>query len=655
MHDGGVNTSMLLKTTDATSDVASSSTKMKKSFQRTSSFGAEPCPGGSHVRVFASKRKQVDVVVERDGRVVALDAEGDGFFGGVVEGLGVGDAYRVRLDGDGVFPDPASRFQPQGPHGPSVVVDPKRYVWSDAGWRGISLKGQVVYELHIGAFTPEGTWQAAARVLPELAALGVTVVEVMPVAEFPGDFGWGYDGVCLFAPSHLYGSADDLRHFVDVAHQVGIGVVLDVVYNHFGPDGNYLRQFTDDFFSTIYANEWGDALNFDGAGSAATRAFMEENAEMWIRDFHIDGLRLDATQQIYDVSAEHVVAAIVRRARAAAGDRSIVVVAENEMQSARLVVPVAEGGFGLDGIWNDDLHHAAIVALTGRSEAYFSDHRGRPQEFVSAARHGFLFQGQRYAWQKARRGTPTLGVPPERFVAFLENHDQIANGAGGRRLHQLTSPAKKRAMTTFILLGPWTPMLFMGEEHDARQPFVYFASHGPELAALVKKGRNDFLGQFPSLRDSTSRERLLDPASPASFVSCKLDPEDRHRNSATVSLYRDLLHLRRSDATLAAQRPVDGAVLGDDSFVLRFFGDDGADRLLLINLGRDEDLTHAPEPLLAPPVNKKWQLAFSSEDPRYGGNGVAEFIDDAAWRLPGSSALLVVAVDDVVRDTRGAP
>jgi maltooligosyltrehalose trehalohydrolase len=633
-------------------------TTQPRAFARATAFGAEPCPGGSHVRVHAASRRCVDVVVEADGRVVGLAAEGDGWFSGVVAGLGAGACYRLRLDGDVVIPDPASRCQPQGPHGPSRVVDHSRFAWTDALWPGVTLPGAVLYELHVGTFTPEGTFEAAARLLGDLADLGVTVVEIMPVAEFAGDFGWGYDGVDLFAPSHLYGTPDDLRRFVDRAHDVGIGVVLDVVYNHFGPDGNYTAQLSDCWVSKRYPNEWGEALNFDADGCEVVREFILENARMWIRDYHLDGLRLDATQQIYDASADHIVAAIVRAARAAAGYRSVLLIAENETQSARLCHADVDGGFGCDAIWNDDLHHSAFVALTGRAEAYFSDHCGRPQEFISAAKRGFLFQGQRYAWQKQRRGTPTTGLAPRTFVACLENHDQVANAAAGRRITRLTSPAKKRAMTTLFLLGPWTPMLFMGEEHDAAAPFTYFASHPPELAGLVKQGRSDFLAQFPSLRASTSRERLLDPAAPSTFARCKLDPADRRRSSGTRQLYTDLLRLRREDATLAAQGEFgfDGAVIGHDAFVFRFFGVDPAgDRLLVVNLGADLDLTHAPEPLLAPPWSQRWTLALSSEDPRYGGDGVAPFVDDEPWTVWGSTALLLVPVEDGPRGSKGAP
>ena len=318
--------------------------------------------------------------------------------------------------------------------------------------------------MHIGTFTPEGTWEAALRELPGLAELGITLLEVMPVADFSGEFGWGYDGVNQFAPTRLYGQPDDFRRFVDRAHALGMGVLLDVVYNHFGPDGNYLQQFAEEYFTDRYANEWGEAINFDWPGSASVREFFLTNAVCWIEEYHLDGLRLDATQQIFDAGQSHILAELGQRVRSAAGKRSVYLVAENEPQETRLVRPLEQGGHGLDSLWNDDFHHSALVALKGHSEAYYSDYLGRPQEFISAAKWGYLYQGQRYSWQKKRRGAPGLDLAPANFVTFLENHDQVANSGRGLRVRQLTSPGRYRAMTALLLLGPGTPMLFQGQE-----------------------------------------------------------------------------------------------------------------------------------------------------------------------------------------------
>jgi maltooligosyltrehalose trehalohydrolase len=363
------------------------------------------------------------------------------------------------------------------------VVDPSTYAWRDGAWRGVTLEGQVIQELHIGTFTREGTWAAAARALPELADVGITLLEVMPIAEFPGRFGWGYDGVDLFAPTRLYGEPDDVRRFVDACHELGLGVLLDVVYNHLGPDGNYLGELGDYVRGADEATEWGDALAFDGPHAGPVRELFIANAVHWIEEYHFDGLRLDATQAIIDRSPRHLLADLGVAARAAAGGRSIVLVAENEPQDVIHLRPPGAGGYGLDALWNDDFHHAALVAATGRSEAYCRDYRGSAQELLSAAKWGFLYQGQRYAWQDQPRGTPTFDLPRHRFVAFLQNHDQVANSARGCRGHELTTPGRWRALTALLLLAPHTPMLFQGQEWGTSSPFVYFADHVPELAA----------------------------------------------------------------------------------------------------------------------------------------------------------------------------
>ena len=612
--------------------------------------GAEVLPGGGvHFRVWAPRRRRVEVVVEGgpgegSGPVELRPGEG-GWFAGTVAAAAAGTLYRYRLDGGDAFPDPASRFQPRGPHGPSEVIDPTTFRWTDGGWPGARLAGQVLYELHVGCFTPEGTWEAAARELPELARAGVTLLEVMPVAEFPGRFGWGYDGVDLFAPTRLYGRPDDFRRFVDRAHAAGLGVILDVVYNHLGPDGNYLSQFSDTWFTDRHRTEWGEPLRFYGPGSAGVREFYLANAAYWIREFHLDGLRLDATQNVYDTSEPHVLAELARAAREAAGERSIVVVAENEPQEAALVRAPGRGGFGMDALWNDDFHHAAIVALTGRRDAYYKDYRGTPQELVSAARWGFLYQGQRYAWQGQRRGEPAYDLAAPAFVHYLQNHDQVANSLAGERLHRLTSPGRLRALTALTLLSPQTPMLFMGQEFAASAPFLYFADHEPELAARVHAGRREFLAQFPGLSAPELQARIPDPADPETFRRCRLDLGERETHGEWYALHRDLLRLRREDAAFRAQDAarLHGAVLADEAFCLRWRVDGGAgDRLLIVNLGVETDLTPAPEPLLAPPAGSRWTVLWHSEEPRYGGTGIPTVEEAAgAWCLPGEAAVVL--------------
>ncbi len=614
-------------------------------------IGAEILPqGGAHFRVWADRIESVAVAIVGDGdepprAECALQPEGEGYFSEFVKEAKAGDLYSFRLNGQpDLLPDPASRFQPKGPFGPSQLVDPGTFAWSDAAWKGVACEDQVLYEMHVGTFTRDGTFAAASGQIGELADLGITVIEVMPVADFPGRFGWGYDGVNLFALTRLYGEPDDLRRFVDRAHAAGIGVILDVVYNHLGPAGEHLGHYSDHYFTDRYKTDWGRALNFDGPHTAPVREFFVANAAYWIDEFHFDGLRLDATQNIYDSSDDHILRAIAHQVRSAAKGRNTLLVAENEPQDARLVRPQERGGYGLDAIWNDDFHHSAKVALTGHNEAYFTDYRGTPQEFISAAKYGCLYQGQRYRWQKKRRGTPGLDLPPSAFINFIENHDQIANSARGLRCHELTSPGLYRTMTALLLLTSARPMLFQGQEFAASSPFCFFADHTPELAASFRKGRSKFLSQFPSLAAPETQGRFPDLADPQLFEQCKLDFSQRAAHSETYALHRDLLRLRREHTVFRRQRQgkVDGAVLGPEAFVLRFFGEEGDDRLLLVNFGLDLQLDPAPEPLLAPPARKLWKVLWSSENPAYGGSGTPPPETENNWRIQGQAAIVMI-------------
>jgi maltooligosyltrehalose trehalohydrolase len=499
--------------------------------------------------------------------------------------------------------------------------------------------------MHIGTFTRDGTWKSAMAELPELRRLGVTVLEVMPVADFPGRFGWGYDGVNLFAPTRLYGGPDDFRAFVNQAHELGLGVILDVVYNHIGPDGNYLNEFSEDYVSPKHMTEWGKGLNFDGKNKGPVREFFVTNAIYWIQEFHLDGFRFDATHAIFDDSPEHIVAEIARQAREVAGQREILLVAENEAQEARFALPVQKGGYGLDALWNDDFHHTARVALTGRKEAYYSGYSGSPQELISAVKRGFLYQGQWFAWQKKNRGSSSLDLAPEQFVTFLQNHDQVANSLSGLRLAQLGSPGVCRALSALALLGPGTPLLFQGQEFCASAPFLYFADHHAQLARLVAEGRRSFLHQFRSLHSHECDDVLPRPDAPATFEKCKLDFAERERHRHVYLLHQDLLKLRREDPVFSQPRPggIDGAVIGPDALVLRFFASNDEDRLLMVNLGVDLVSGEIAEPLLAPATGFRWALIWSSELPRYGGTGSPPTGWSAGWELVGRSAVVLAA------------
>jgi maltooligosyltrehalose trehalohydrolase len=639
--------------------------------QRRYPIGAELIgENQAHFRVWAPKARKVDVVLEDAAdakpKFCPLTAEPGGYFSGAAT-AGAGARYRFRVNGaENFYPDPASRFQPDGPHGSSCIVNPTKFRWSDADWPGLKLKGQIFYEMHIGTFTKEGTWRAAAERLPELARIGITVIEMMPVAEFPGRFGWGYDGVDFFSPSHLYGTPDDLRAFVDRAHSLGLGVILDVVYNHFGPDGNYLGVFSDDYLIRGKGHEWGDVINFDGPNSGPVREFFITNGRYWIEEFHFDGFRFDATHAIRDGSEEYIISAVGRAAREAAEARSIILVAENDLQEAKMVRPrglefrlqaaphdsalpsdrvnaelqTSISGDDLDCMWNDDFHHSAIVALTGRNVGYFSDYSGKPQEFVSAAKYGFLYQGQALSWRKVLRGTPSFAIPAEAFVCFIENHDQIANTGAGERPRFQTSPGRHRAITALLLLGPWTPLLFQGQEFGASNPFLFFADVGDAVVRdAIRKGRAELLAPFLSLTEEETLRSLPAPDDPEAFSRCKLDFSEREKNRQIYNLHIDLLKLRREDSRFRLQSSggIDGAVLGPASFVLRYFSEEKDDRLLIVNFGERQILKPAAEPLLAPPSDFRWEVLWTSDSPRYGGADSMALATEEQWLLPAES------------------
>ncbi|MGN6507697.1 MAG: malto-oligosyltrehalose trehalohydrolase [Tepidisphaeraceae bacterium] len=619
-------------------------------------LGAVVVSGGVEFRVWAPKRQRVVVVCAKgDAPDLVLQRDAAGYFTGTCPHRKAGDRYFFLLDEETYrYPDPASRFQPDGPHGPSEIVDPSRFRWTDADWKGLDPADNVLYEMHIGTFTPEGNWGAATDKLPLLKELGVTCLEIMPLSEVRGTHNWGYDGVGRFAPTRNYGTPDDLRRFIDRAHALGIAVILDVVYNHLGPDGNYLPAFTDTIFSDKHKTDWGEAINFDGEGSAGVRQFFIASAVQWIRDYHFDGFRFDATQNIYDDSKPHILAEISDAVRATAKGRRLYLVAENEPQDTNIARPTAKGGFGFDALWNDDWHHSAMVALTGRSEAYYSDYEGRPQEFISAAKWGYLFQGQFYHWQKKRRGGRAYDLAPWAFVTYLQNHDQIANYGRGHRVHYLASPTLLRAMTVLQLLGPQSPLLFQGQEWGASSDFNYFSDMSQELHDSIKQGRKNELSQFVSIKDPALIATLPDPSAMDTFTQSKLDWSERlkpHHREA-LAFHTELLRVRREDPVLKLaqrERRVDGAVLSHNAFIIRFFGTHDDDRLLVVNLGADLHKTVAPEPLLAPPTGFRWKTLISSEEPRFGGHGVAELESRGEdwrqeydnWRIPGHSATLL--------------
>jgi maltooligosyltrehalose trehalohydrolase len=603
--------------------------------------GATPHADGTHFSLWAKGHTSAVVEIEGHG-TFDLQPTGDGFFSIDVPNVGIGARYKFRIDGGPPAPDLASRCQPEGNDGPSVVAATD-FVWTDQDWRGVGRHHQVLYELHIGTFTSEGTWRAAIARLPALRDLGVTIVQLMPVATFKGRFGWGYDTTLPYAPFAPYGSPEDMAAFVDGAHGLGIGLILDVVYNHTGV-GDHYRTYSEHYFTDRYKNEWGASFNFDGEGARAVRDFIVGNAAYWIRNFHIDGLRIDAVQATFDASDDHIIAEITRAVRAAAGSRQTYVVVENQPQERRMIDQPERGGYGVDAMVSDDFQHAVRVAITGHNDFYYRDYLGTPQELVSALKYGFLYQGQRSDMRDRAYGTYNLDTPSEHFVHFLENHDQIANSARGFRLGTLAAPARVRAVTSLLLLGPQTPCLFQGQEFGASNPFLYFLGLEGDEAKAVAEGRRKSLTHFPSVADPVMQASLPDPSDLTTFERSKLDWSEAERHAGMLALHRDLLALRRNDETFSqrAERRIDGAVIGDAALLVRYLTPDPAGhRLLLVNLGRDLQIGVVAEPLLAPPDGHRWTVAWSSENPAYDGAGQRPMDTDRFWILPSDCALLL--------------
>ncbi|KQP17088.1 malto-oligosyltrehalose trehalohydrolase [Pseudorhodoferax sp. Leaf265] len=531
-------------------------------------FGAQVlAAGGVRFRVWAPGARQAEVLLEPGG-AHAMQALADGWHEAVVGQAGVGTRYRYRFDGGTPVPDAASRCNPDDVHGASAVVDPGTYAWRDAAWRGRPWHEAVVYELHVGAFTPAGTFAAAAERLAELAALGITAIELMPLADTPGGRNWGYDGVLLFAPESSYGTPDELRALVDRAHALGLMVLVDVVYNHFGPDGNYLHGYCPQFFNAAHQTPWGAAINYDGEHNAAVRAFFVANALYWVEEFHCDGLRLDAVHQIRDDSTLPIVEEIAQAlARGPGRQRQVHLVLENERNQAQRLRPAGAA----TAQWNDDLHNAAHVLLTGETDGYYADYAQAPAAlFGRALAEGYVYQGQVSPHLGVPRGESSGALPPTAFISFLQNHDQVGNRALGERLDRLADARKLEALYACLLLAPHIPMLFMGEEFAASTPFLFFCDFQGELAEAVRQGRRAEFQRFAAFADEAARARIPDPNAAATFAASKLRWAERetspHRER--LALVGRLLALRHAHLVpRLAGAPHGGRSLGTGGFV----------------------------------------------------------------------------------------
>lgn len=512
-------------------------------------FGAAVLPDGSvRFAFWAPLQERVGLYLVDGNEVLPMERLEEGWHRLVTDRAGAGSRYLFELQDGMRVPDPASRRQPEDVHGPSEVVDPHAHGWTDSGWLGRPWHEAVVYELHVGTFAAEGTFRAALERLDHVAALGVTAIELMPVADFPGRWNWGYDGTYLYAPDASYGRPEDLKALVDAAHARGLMVLLDVVYNHYGPEGNYFGSYAP-LFTERHKTPWGAAINYDGMFSRPIRDFVIHNALYWLDEYHLDGLRLDAVHAIVDDSDQHLLAALAERVQATIGrNRHVHLVLENDANEARWLERTAEGGVPWYAAqWADDLHHGLHVAATGEDGGYYLDYHGKIERLGRALAEGFAFQGEPSDFKHGEcRGQPSAHLPPTAFVAFLQNHDQIGNRALGERIAALAPPEAVRAVAALYLLAPSIPMLFMGEEWGTERPFPYFCDFGPELTEAVRRGRAEEFGRFPEFADPARRHRILDPASEATFEAAKLDWSEMERadHGTWLDWYRSVLAAR---------------------------------------------------------------------------------------------------------------
>jgi maltooligosyltrehalose trehalohydrolase len=582
--------------------------------------------GRCRLLVWAPRRRSVELhVLTPAERLVPLDGPDDaGYFHAVVDDVPAGSRYLLRLDGDVERPDPASRLQPETVHGPSEVVDGAAFRWTDGGWRPPALGDMVMYEAHPGTFTPEGTFAGMVTKLDHLAALGVDALEVMPIAQFPGARNWGYDGAAPYAVQSSYGGPDGFRALVDACHARGIAVILDVVYNHLGPEGNYLDEFAP-YFTDKYQTPWGRAINFDGPWSDEVRHYFIENARYWLQEFHVDGLRLDAIHGIFDRSAHPFLRELAERTRELEREagRPYLLIAESDLNDARIILPWDRNGYGLDAQWSDDFHHSVHALLTGERQGYYQDF-GEPAHVVKALTEGYVYSGQRSGYRKRRHGNAPDEIPPSRLVVAVQNHDQVGNRMRGERLTALVGFEQLKLAAGLLLLSPSVPMLFMGEEYGEPAPFLYFVSHSDEeLSALVRKGRAEEFKAFGWA------EEPPDPTHEATFRASRLDWDllAVGHHAVLHRLYRELIRLRRELPSPAASSrdDVEARVEGSVIFLRRRL--DSGRTLAVFNAG--------PHPYEGEVPAGVWRLLIDSAAEAWGGPGsaVADELQEGA-RLP---------------------
>ncbi|MEX2535623.1 MAG: malto-oligosyltrehalose trehalohydrolase [Trueperaceae bacterium] len=580
------------------------------------SLGALPSPGGVTFRVWAPASKGAELLLEDPERVLSMQREPGGYFAATVHRLAAGARYRYRLDGASIFPDPASRHQPEGAHGPSQVVDPTKYRWRSTRSASANWNEAIIYELHLGTFSPQGGFEGACRKLPYLAELGVNTIELMPVAQCPGRWNWGYDPASFFAPSNAYGTPDELRCLVDEAHRLGLSVIHDVVYNHFGPDGAYLPAFSPYTLTSRHHTPWGQALDFDGPHSHGVRRFCLENALMWLKEYQFDGLRLDATFAIVDEGPSHLLAELSAAVAELEGPPRLLI-AEDPRNLRNMVLPLEQGGFGLGAVWADDFHHQLRVRFAGDDRGYFKDFSGSSAQIARTLCGNWFYSGHHSKHDGGPRGTGAGDLPVCRFVYCIQNHDQIGNQPDGARLHHQIPVAAYRAASALLLFAPQIPMLFMGQEWAAGSPFLFFTDHQGELAEAVSEGRRK------EFEDFDFGDEVLDPQDPEAFRRSVLDWDELEgeHHAAILRMYRDLLALRRSLSGKAEVQEVQAAGLS-----LR-----RGNHLMLIAFEGDAQLS----------VPSGVKAIWSSEDRSYAADPLPPVVDTATVSFGRAAALLL--------------
>jgi maltooligosyltrehalose trehalohydrolase len=614
-------------------------------------IGAQLRDNGVRFRVWAEDARRVEAVIlgaeDKEQHAHDLTRDTDGYFEGFVDSIGSGTRYMYRLNGDTLRPDPASRYQPEGVHGPSEVVDPA-FVWSDGGtWQGVSLEEMVIYEVHIGTATPEGTFEAFIEKLPHLKSLGVNTIEIMPVADFPGTRNWGYDGVDLYAPANAYGGPQGLKALVDAAHAHGIAVLLDVVYNHLGPSGNYLRDFSRSYFTAAHKTPWGDALNY---ANPHVREFFLSNALYWAREYNIDGLRLDATHAILDDANPHILQEIPTRVKEALPPlRHFVICAEDERNEVWLITPIEAGGAGIDAVWADDFHHQVRSAFAGDDEGYYIDFTGSPADLADTLNRGWFYAGQPSRFTGHNRGTDASHVDPPHFIYCIQNHDQIGNRPLGDRLNASIAPDAYRAASAFLLLSPYTPLLFQGQEWAASTPFLYFTDHEHELGKLVTEGRR---AEFASFTGFHGKD-VPDPQAASTFTASKLNWHEieEGEHGQTLALYRELLRLRTTLPAFKERRRANfrSDRIGTNAIAMRYLTPKSMDDLLVIvNLRGDLDLDLRGTTITQPAEGYRWQPVLSTQEARFGGsqrpNGPGALVKGERLKAAGPVVVLLQMV-----------